>query len=313
MFATLNARLSPAGRDARLSILIFHRVRPAIDPLFPNEPDARQFEKKMRAVARDWTVLALPHALSLLRQGALPSRALCITFDDGYVDNLTVAAPILKKLNLPATFFISTGFWSGQVMWNDAVIEAIRAARAPRLACAQGCFEIDGWGKKTRAIEALIGAIKYLPGPARDAAVDEIVRAARVPPARDLMMREHQVRALFAAGMSIGAHTVNHPILARVPQEVAASEVSDSRAMLENLLQTRIALFAYPNGKPGQDYGAAHVAMVRAQGFDAALTTERGAAHAHSDPFQLPRFTPWQRALLPFRAALALNLARRAA
>jgi peptidoglycan/xylan/chitin deacetylase (PgdA/CDA1 family) len=257
-------------------------------------------------------VLPLPQAVSLLREGRLPARALCITFDDGYADNFTLAAPILKRLHLPASFFIATGFWSGGVMWNDALIESIRATRLARIDCAQGVFELPHLLARRQAVETLIGRLKYLPAAAREAAVADIVRAARVPPARDLMMSKQQVRALSHAGMTIGAHTVSHPILAMLPQDAARHEICDSRHMLEDLLQIRIGLFAYPNGKPGQDYASEQVAMVREAGFDAALTTAIGSADRTSDPMQLPRFTPWQRGLLPFRAALTLNLTRTA-
>ncbi len=67
-------------------------------------------------------------------------------------------------------------------------------------------------------------------------------------------------------------------------------------------------LFAYPNGRPQQDYTAEHVAMVRDAGFAAAVSTARGAADRTTDPFQLPRFTPWRREPLGFDLLLARNL-----
>ena len=313
MFATLNAALSPAGRGARLSILIFHRVRPRVDPLFPGEPDALQFEAKMRAVARDWTVLPLPQAVALLREGALPARALSITFDDGYADNFSVALPILKRLRLPATFFISTGFWDGQVMWNDAVVEAIRGTRKQQLdvpGYAFGMLDVSSVSARRASIGRLLAAMKYLPPAERDRAVAAVVAAARVPPARDLMLRAPQVVALARAGMSIGAHTVSHPILARLTIDQARDEIAQSRTTLENLLQNRVGLFAYPNGKPQHDFSPDHVAALRDMGFDAACTTVSGTAQHPCDLMQLPRHTPWHTGALRFRTALAMQLVR---
>ena len=66
-------------------------------------------------------------------RGRAPARALAITFDDGYADNATVAAPILLRLGLPATFFVATGFLDGGRMWNDTVIEAVAPRRGPVL------------------------------------------------------------------------------------------------------------------------------------------------------------------------------------
>jgi hypothetical protein len=102
--------MSPKGSRGRLSILIFHRVLREPDPLAPDEPDAAAFETRMRWV-RDWfNVLPLAHAVDMLYQGALPARALSITFDDGYSDNEELAAPILAGLGMTATFFVSSGY-----------------------------------------------------------------------------------------------------------------------------------------------------------------------------------------------------------
>jgi peptidoglycan/xylan/chitin deacetylase (PgdA/CDA1 family) len=114
--------------------------------------------------------------------------------------------------------------------------------------------------------------------------------------------------------MQIGAHTVSHPILTRTDRAEARREIAGSKAALENLLEDRINLFAYPNGKPGRDYLPEHAALVRELGFDAAVSTAWGVADNHSDAFQIPRFTPWDksrtrfalRALRNFRSRLEL-------
>ncbi len=93
--------------------------------------------------------------------------------------------------------------------------------------------------------------------------------------------------------MTIGGHTVNHPILTRLAQNEAKREIVSGKALLESLIGARLSLFAYPNGKPGKDYGPEHVAMVRQAGFSAAVSTAWGAARSASDIFQLARFTPW--------------------
>jgi peptidoglycan/xylan/chitin deacetylase (PgdA/CDA1 family) len=124
------------------------------------------------------------------------------------------------------------------------------------------------------------------------------------------MMSSAQVRGLHAAGMTIGAHTVNHPILARVDDARARREIADGRDRLEAIVGAKVALFAYPNGKPDQDYRAEHVAMAKQLGFDAAVSTAWGVATATSDRYQIPRFTPWDRGTLKYAARLAQNIFR---
>lgn len=104
---------SPAGQRAGLSILVFHRVLPEPDPLFPNEVDAQRFDALLGWV-KDWfSVLPLEEAVERLQRNRLPERAAAITFDDGYADNYAVALPILQRQGLSAMFFIATGFLNG--------------------------------------------------------------------------------------------------------------------------------------------------------------------------------------------------------
>jgi peptidoglycan/xylan/chitin deacetylase (PgdA/CDA1 family) len=308
--------LSPGGPRGRLTVLIFHRVRTSPDPLFPGEPDAQSFEQQMRWVRRWFEPLPLEEAVPLLHTGQLPPRALCITFDDGYADNLTVALPILQRLGLPATFFIATGFLDGGIMWNDQVIEAVRQSRLNPLTLEDldlGIHPVGSDEEKRAAIAALIGALKYLPLQARAEKLAALVErtGARLP--RDLMLTSDQLRALRQAGMGIGAHTVHHPILAKIGPQEAREEIVEGASRLEELLGEPVRLFAYPNGRPGRDYAPEHVAMVRKLGFAAAFSTAWGAAGTSCDPFQIPRFTPWDRTRIRYGLRLAQNLLRRPA
>ena len=157
--------LSPAGANARLSVLIFHRVLPAPDPLFPGEPDAVRFETQMRWIKNWFNVLPFAEAVERLRAGSLPARAAAITFDDGYADNYTVALPILRRAGLSATFFIAAGFLDGGRMWNDTVIDVIRKAEGPDLDLAQlklGRYSVDTLEDRRRSVGELLGKLKYL-------------------------------------------------------------------------------------------------------------------------------------------------------
>src|SRR5438067_12205090 len=111
--ANFAGRLFTAG--GALSILIFHRVTPAADPLLPDIPDAAAFERVVRLLVEHFNVIPLSEAAARLLRASLPPRALCITFDDGYADNHDVALPILARHGVTATFFIATGFLGGGI------------------------------------------------------------------------------------------------------------------------------------------------------------------------------------------------------
>jgi hypothetical protein len=199
-------------------------------------------------------------------------------------------------------------------MWNDTVIESVR--RTPyqildlrRLALPDiGELSLEGMGARRSAIALLIKAVKHLEPECRAAQVAMVQEVAGASLPTDLMMNSVQVKALRDAGMQIGAHTVNHPILARLDRANARREMEESKETLEALLSERVGLFAYPNGRPGQDYSQESVSLTRELGFEAAFTTAWGAARLGCDPFQLPRFTPWDRTVGRFGARLMSNL-----
>ena len=305
--------LSPAGTRARLSIFIFHRVLPAPDPMQPGEPDAARFEQIVRFVARHFHVLPLGEAARKLRAGQLPPAAACITFDDGYADNLDVAAPILVRQGVPATFFVSTGFIGGGRMWNDTVIEALR--RAPRgdldwTSFGAGRWRIDDVASRIDACRAALAHLKPMEPTQRLQITTEIGHAAGLPSQSDLMLTRAGVVQLRDMGMEIGAHTVNHPILRSVSDRVAADEIGGSRETLAQWLGEAPRVFAYPNGVPGRDYTGRDVRLVRQAGFDVAASTAKGVATVGSDMLQLPRFTPWDQQMGRFALRCAANIVR---
>jgi len=138
----------------------------------------------------------------------------------------------------------------------------------------------------------------------------QIAAIAEVDIPKTLMMSRDAVRSLARSGITLGAHTRRHPILAVTSPSVAREEISQSRRELEAIAQQPITLFAYPNGKPNQDYNADHVAMVREAGFVAAVSTAAGACSRASDLFQLPRYTPWRNSPMRFDGLMLQNLRR---
>ncbi|WP_426116464.1 polysaccharide deacetylase family protein [Massilia sp. PWRC2] len=306
--------LSPGG-ERGLSIFIYHRVLEKKDPLFPDEVDQFDFDQDLRRIKGLFNVLPLRDAIVRRAAGTLPPRAACITFDDGYADNAAIAMPILHRYGLHATFFVATGFIDGGIMWNDAIIELVRRHQGTALdlgALGLDLYPLTSTAERRAAIAKLIGKLKYLPLEARQIQVDLIVEAAGAISPRDLMMTSAQVRQLHDGGMHIGGHTIYHPILASIELSAARAEIAGGKHALEEIIGAEVPLFAYPNGKPGTDYRAEHVQLVRELGFEGAVSTAWGAAPARADLFQLPRFSPWDRTALRFAARMARNLTTRA-
>lgn len=315
MFRIAGNLLSPAGKRGRLSILIYHRALAAPDPILHDEIDAATFERHMALLAAEFNVLPLGEACARLAHGALPARAVCVTFDDGYADNEQLALPILKRLGLPATFFVSTGYSDGGFMFNDGVIEVVRRAPAGTYDLSSlglGSHSLGDSTSRRAAIDALIGQVKYRPVRERIALVEELGAAMQSSLPKDLMMRPAQIKRLRDEGMEIGGHTVNHPILTGLREQEARAEIVNGKRRLEEITGAPVTLFAYPNGKPGRDYGPREVELVREAGFTAAVSTIGGVANRDSDIFQLPRFNPWDRSPRRLGVRLLLSCTRSA-
>ncbi|CAA9889315.1 Polysaccharide deacetylase [Candidatus Methylobacter favarea] len=298
---------SGPGSKKKLFILIYHQVLEQPDFMRPWEIDKTVFSWQMALIARYFNVLPLHEALEKMANGTLPPRAVCITFDDGYANNYTHALPILLANKLTATFFIASGYLDGGRMWNDTVIESIRTLPGPRLdltAIGLGSYDISNPVKKAQVAVDILPRIKHLQPAARAQYAGYLASLAKKMP-DDLMLTSSQVMKLYVSGMEIGGHTVTHPILALLAPDEVRQEVADNKTTLEQLLNTKIRYFAYPNGKPGQDYSPDQVRIIKECGYQAALSTRPGVSAKGNDRWQLARFTPWDSSPARFMLRIA--------
>jgi peptidoglycan/xylan/chitin deacetylase (PgdA/CDA1 family) len=265
----------------------------------------------MRLLASHFNVLPLREAAQRLREGSLPARAACVTFDDGYADNYTIALPILRETGVPATFFIATAYLDGGRMFNDVLIEIAKAVPdgpCDLSAIGQGAHPVVSLQDRRALMTRLIARFKYQPPAQRLPAAERLAADFGICLPTDLMLSSAQLRAVHAAGMEIGGHTDTHPILARQNPADARREIRVGKEKLETLLGTPVRVFAYPNGRPVKDYTDAHVAMAADCGFEAAVSTRPAAADRHSGVHELPRFTPWDKTPARFGLRLLRSL-----
>ena len=308
---TFKLALMAAGAiQRRLSIVLFHRVLSVPDDLLIDEPDIARFAEQISWLRDRFTLLPLREAVTRLFAGELPSGALCITFDDGYRDNLLNAVPVLQDLGVRATFFVTTRFMDGGMMWNDRVAEAVRAWSHREMDLREFGLPIVSLAPgRHLAMESIVKLLKYKPFEDRDTISDALLARSGGNQERK-MMDASEIRRLHDAGMEIGGHTVSHPILCSLSRLQAQREIADNKAALEAIIKEPLVSFAYPNGRPHQDYDTEHVALVRACGYRCALTTAAGAASKADSPYQLPRFTPWDRQQPKYLARMVRNYFR---
>jgi peptidoglycan/xylan/chitin deacetylase (PgdA/CDA1 family) len=244
-----------------------------------------------------------------MQRGNLPSRAACVTFDDGYADNAKVALPILRQYDIPATVFVASGYLNGGRMWNDTIIEYLRQHEGQELDLSKlkmPVYSTSTPALRRKAAYDIIRHCKYLTRGEREKIANTIAIGATSLP-DDLMLTTEQLLTLHQQGVEIGGHTYSHPILSNLPFDEAREEIRRGKSEIEAIIDEPLRLFAYPNGRPNIDYISEHVRLVREAGFEAAVTTHWGVATARSDFFQLPRFTPWDKSAIKFLLRMALN------
>lgn len=302
------------------TVVMYHRVVDdlALDPFSLGMCVERgRFERQIRYLKSQFNVMAVGEVMRRLDAGEpLPDRALSVTFDDGYLDNLTTALPILQALDVPFTVYVPTGgLDSGEMLWWDRAITAMACTELPGLDLGDvGLSETHDYcslaglarGMTVDRVLDLLWSLEY------DRAIAAVVRIEQVLAARDTRrvaarrLNPEQVRELHRHGVDIGAHSVNHPNLGLSNVAVTRQEMAESRRYLENLLQQQVHGFAYPGG---------HMQSVTAEvarqiGFAYAMSTVTAINTPPYDRFKLCRIGMPDTGLADFRRAFSGALMR---
>jgi peptidoglycan/xylan/chitin deacetylase (PgdA/CDA1 family) len=251
--------------------------------------DLDRFVAQLRLLTRHRRVLPLDELVRGVLEGADLRGVVAITFDDGYENNVTAAAPALAELGLPATFFLATGYVdAARWLWVDRLEFALDAAER-RTVRVEGLGEVP-LDDRAQALGAIKRFAKQQPPSAVSRLVAEIEDQCGTPagpPSGDYrFMSWPQARQLKAGGFEVGAHTVNHPILSRVSLPEGEREMVESRDAIRRELGACSDVFCYPNGKVADL--TPEIVACAARHFDAALATERGPARA-SERYALRR------------------------
>jgi peptidoglycan/xylan/chitin deacetylase (PgdA/CDA1 family) len=301
-----------------LTVLNYHRIddpdRVGFDTFKPNvSARPEDFDRQMDYVARWFNVVSTRQVVDWLRGGkSLPPHAALITFDDGYLDNFTNAYPILREHNFPAIIFLTTSHIESDLpFYWDLVAYCFYHTKRNRIQFPDGTnAEWNGRAEAEQTGGRLIANLKTLSEDEKRAWVARLPEMLEVSiPAgffRSLMVSWDQVREMNQNGIEFGGHTMNHPILTRVPLERAKEEIVGSKARVEKELGKETVGFAYPNGLTN-DYNAEIQRVTAAAGCGAAFTLLNGPSplsEVQREPFAIRRVFISHKHTLPQFAAL---------
>lgn len=291
-------------REGELLVLRYHRVIPddEPEPVYRLGIHRRSFAGQIRHLARRERLVDLDGARAFLAaEERGPGRRVLVTLDDGYRDNHSEAAPVLRRARVPAVVFVTTGHVGGaRFPWERLknVIEDPARRELP-LPGGEGIVLAASRRARRDAFRRLHRWLQSLP--ARDA--EALLRLWEAPGAGPLRndgpLSWAEVRDLHRDGILVGSHTVSHPRLSSLDAEALRREVTASRHRLEEELGGPIRSFAYPSG----DLDERVVTEVGRAGYDIAFTTRPGTNGPGTDPLRVRRKgiagpsseTPWGR------------------
>lgn len=307
------------GGGGRGLILLYHRV--ADEPSDPyrlcvSPVHFRQHLELLRELGRPMPVNDMARAVA---DGALPNRAIGLTFDDAYIDVLEVAVPLLMEYDLPATVFVTVGsegrereFWWDELerifLQNEHLPDVLEIEiggvnrswklgdspyiHAPPRATGRTWHLSDEDAPTPRhaAFRDVYHLLRPLPTPARTALMDRLLawsgqRADAVRPTHRAMT-PNEVAGMTRSGLiQAGAHTVSHPDLTSQPEEVRREEIRRSKSDLEDWIDDEVQGFAYPYGLHDPPSASA----VGDSGFTFACTGDYRSVRNRDDALLLPR------------------------
>jgi peptidoglycan/xylan/chitin deacetylase (PgdA/CDA1 family) len=303
-----------------LLVLTYHSVVKGVQehrrrhPLvYRNAVDADRFERQMRYLKRHYRLLDGADLRAVLEGASSPERAVLVTFDDGLLNNKTVALPILRRLDVPAVFFLPTGFLDaasdGRLRrhWSEGLIAhlshqvrqntfdpAVLTAQLPGLEANPTNHSPPG------AILRIVDHLKTIPHAERTERLTTLRDALGDPPPPSAFPADPEGHSILTTmpwddartaathGITLGAHTVNHESLSRVPDEQAATEIEDSLTAIADHTDQAADIFSYPYGS-GRDFDDQHKRMLSEAGCRGAFTQIVGFNDTSTDPLALRR------------------------
>ncbi len=278
-------------------ILGYHRVtKNSWDP-YGNAVSPEHFSQHLEVMHRYANPMPLGELVANLKVGKVPERALAVTLDDGYLDNLTIARPLLKQWKVPATVFAVSGNFGREFWWDELSRRFAPPNPLPRkLTIKSSEVDITFQTPQSPRREARLRSLRELhdilfTGPRETIAdVLEQLRGnlgaeARGEPWHRCMTEEELCELAEDPLIEIGAHTESHRPMAYLDEIEQREEITQCKAKLEQLLGRPVPLFSYPHGSYLPTLGG----LVKAAGHSSSCAANANVVRSDSDPFSLPR------------------------
>ncbi len=257
------------------------------------------FEQHVSWLASNYNCVSLTALLEQQASGNIAPRTVCVTFDDGFRNNCTVALPILKKYRVPATVFVAVGYVGrDQLIWADQLAGIIAVQ------CGKSAVRFNGESYSVRipdecakTYRSLASAFKKLHPYLIETELLRLVSENNVdtsalqkaPWFDEFRIADWQhLREMRSSELvEIGSHTINHTIVSRLTRDEARLEISECKKILTANIDAS-PYFAYPNGGDG-DFSNEHRELAIGAGYRAVVTAIAGTFTKHSDPFNIYR------------------------
>lgn len=266
----------------------------------------RLFEAQLRHLAEHYRVVRASELLEAVAERKQGQRfPAAITFDDDFASHASVAMPILERVGLTATFFISgSSLVEPSIFWWDVIERAMNGGgdgSTRELAFSATGLSPSDLGDP-RAIYRVADAIVAMPPTKREAFVASLTDLLGADHLASESMPAEHLRALIAGGFDIGFHTLRHDPLTLLEDDALHLAMREGRERVEEIVGRKLELIAYPHGKVDSRVTAA----AREAGFRFGFTAELRAADAETDPMLLPRIAPSFVSASHFAVKLAL-------
>jgi peptidoglycan/xylan/chitin deacetylase (PgdA/CDA1 family) len=281
-------------------ILAYHGVDgsdTAVDNFDGLQVTPERFREQIEVLRKHYEVRPLDDVIAMIAgEHPLEQNTAAITFDDGYRNNLQVAAPVLKEFGMPATFFVTSGFVNGEHQaWWYQLRQALTETTKKKLEIGNWKFGLEDNQKKICALVAIEKELRGCSSEERARLMSEIMTALDVcvDTTSFPIMDRREVAELADMGFDIGPHTVSHVSLDHEDEDRITQEVVDSTAFVAEVTGKKPGVFSYPYG-----HSVAQLAVIKRvlqeQGFEGAVSTESGLNKVGADVYRLRRLNVGQ-------------------